>query len=83
MRSPGCSGSSSPPKRARPRHTSRRSIATRTYPGVRGQGRLAALPRALHRNALAHAGKKQRRMVIAAIATAFAQETADAAHLQW
>lgn len=35
------------------------------------------------RNALAHAGKTQRRMVSAAIATAFAQETADAAHAQW
>jgi len=35
------------------------------------------------RNALAHAGKTQRRMVSAAIATAFAQETADAAHQQW
>ena len=35
------------------------------------------------RNALAHAGKTQRRMVSAAIATAFAQETSEAAHLQW
>lgn len=38
------------------------------------------------RNALAHAGKTQRRMVSAAIATAFAtafaEETADAAHAQ-
>jgi putative transposase len=35
------------------------------------------------RNALAHAGKTQRRMVSAAIATAFAQENAEAAHQQW
>lgn len=35
------------------------------------------------RNALAHAGKAQRRMVSAAIATVFAQETAAAAHEQW
>jgi len=35
------------------------------------------------RNALAHAGATQRRMVSAAIATAFAQDTADAAHQQW
>ena len=35
------------------------------------------------RNALAHAGKTQRRMVSAAIATAFAKETAGAAHQQW
>lgn len=35
------------------------------------------------RNALAHAGKTQRRMVSAAIATAFAQESSEAAHLQW
>jgi len=35
------------------------------------------------RNALAHTNKTQRRMVSAAIATAFAQETAKAAHEQW
>jgi putative transposase len=35
------------------------------------------------RNALAHANKTQRRMVSAAIATAFAQETAKAAREQW
>ncbi len=35
------------------------------------------------RNALAYANKTQRRMVSAAIATAFAQETAKAAHEQW
>ena len=35
------------------------------------------------RNALARANKTQRRMVSAAIATAFAQETAKAAHEQW
>jgi transposase-like protein len=35
------------------------------------------------RNALAHVGVKQRTMVAAAIRTAFAQETADAAHQQW
>ena len=35
------------------------------------------------RNALAHANKTQRRMVSAATATAFAQETAKAAHAQW
>jgi len=35
------------------------------------------------RNALAHANKTQRRMVSAAIATAFAQESAEAAHAQW
>jgi putative transposase len=35
------------------------------------------------RNALAHAAKHQRRMVSAAIATVFAQETAAGAHEQW
>jgi len=35
------------------------------------------------RNALAHVGVKQRTMVAAAIRTAFAQETAEAAHQQW
>jgi len=35
------------------------------------------------RNALAHAGAGQRRMVSAAIATAFAQDSAEAAHAQW
>ena len=35
------------------------------------------------RNALAHAGRSGRRVVSAFIATAFAQETAEAAKLQW
>ena len=35
------------------------------------------------RNALAYAGKGQRQMVLALINTAFAQETAEAAHEQW
>ena len=35
------------------------------------------------RNALAHAGKGQRQMVLAAINTAFAQETHEAAVTQW
>ena len=35
------------------------------------------------RNALAHAGKTQRRMVSAAIGTVFVQDTADAARKQW
>jgi putative transposase len=35
------------------------------------------------RNALAHAGKAHRRMVAAAIATAFAQDNAEAARTQW
>ena len=35
------------------------------------------------RNALAHAGKSGRRVVSAFIATAFAQETAEAASAQW
>ena len=35
------------------------------------------------RNALAHAGKSGRRVVSAFIATAFAQETAEAASQQW
>ena len=35
------------------------------------------------RNALAHAGKTQRRIVAAWIGTAFAQEHAPAAHAQW
>jgi len=35
------------------------------------------------RNALAHAGKTQRRMVSAAIGTVFVQESADAARSQW
>ncbi len=35
------------------------------------------------RNALAHAGKTQRRMVSAAIGTVFVQETAEGARTQW
>ena len=35
------------------------------------------------RNVLAHAGKSGRRVVSAFIATAFAQETPEAASLQW
>jgi len=35
------------------------------------------------RNALAHAGKSGRRVVSAFIATAFAQETPEAASQQW
>ena len=35
------------------------------------------------RNALAHAGKTQRRMVSAAIGTVFVQDSADAARMQW
>ena len=35
------------------------------------------------RNALAHAGKTQRRMVSAAIGTVFVQDTAEAARTQW
>ena len=35
------------------------------------------------RNALAHAGKGQRQIVLALINTVFAQETAEAAHKQW
>jgi transposase-like protein len=35
------------------------------------------------RNALAHAGKSGRRVVSAFIATAFAQETPEAASIQW
>ena len=35
------------------------------------------------RNALAHANKTQRRMVSAAIATVFTQDSAEAAHAQW
>jgi len=35
------------------------------------------------RNAMAHVGIKQRAMVSAAISTAFAQETQDAAHAEW
>ena len=35
------------------------------------------------RNALAHAGKTQRRMVSAAIGTVFVQDSADAAGTQW
>ena len=35
------------------------------------------------RNALAHANKGQRQMVLALINTAFAQETTEAAHEQW
>ncbi len=35
------------------------------------------------RNALAHAGKGQRQMVLALINTVFAQETSEAAHAQW
>ena len=35
------------------------------------------------RNALAHAGKTQRRMVSAAIGTVFVQDSAEAARTQW
>ena len=35
------------------------------------------------RNAMAHVGVKQRAMVSAAISTAFAQETGEAAHAEW
>jgi hypothetical protein len=35
------------------------------------------------RNALAHAGKSSRRVVSAFVATAFAQDSADAAKAQW
>src|SRR5437762_10253439 len=35
------------------------------------------------RNALTHAGKGQRQMVLAMINTVFAQETPEAAHAQW
>lgn len=35
------------------------------------------------RNALAHAGKTQRRMVSAAIGTIFVQDSADAACTRW
>lgn len=35
------------------------------------------------RNALAHAGKPQRRMVSAAIGTVFVQDSAEAAQAQW
>jgi len=41
------------------------------------------LPRALHADALAHAGKSGRRVVSAFIATAFAQDDAEAARAQW
>ena len=37
----------------------------------------------MHRNVLAHAGKQGRRVVAAFIATAFAQEDAEMARLQW
>ena len=58
------------------------------------EGLKAAVARVLHaswqrcrvhfmRNALAHAGKSGRRVVAAFIATAFAQEDADAARTQW
>jgi putative transposase len=35
------------------------------------------------RNAMAHVGAKQRAMVVAAIRTAFVQETEEAAHKEW
>ena len=35
------------------------------------------------RNAMAHVGAKQRPMVVAAIRTAFAQETEETAHREW
>ena len=45
---------------------------------------MAALPRALRiRNLLAHAGRQGRRVVSAFVATAFAQEDADSAKVQW
>src|SRR5450432_980949 len=58
------------------------------------EGLKAAISKVLHaswqrcrvhfmRNALAHAGKSGRRVVSAFIATAFAQDDADAARLQW
>ncbi|MFT3719636.1 transposase [Pseudorhodoferax sp.] len=46
---------------------------------------IRTLPCRVHfmRNALAHAGKTQRRMVSAAIGTVFVQDSADAARTQW
>jgi putative transposase len=58
----------------------------RGHQGRRLQGaqrHLATLPRPLQRNVLAHAGKSGRRVVSAFIATAFAQDTAEAASTQW
>jgi len=50
----------------------------------RGPRRLFNAPRVhFARNALAHAGKTQRRIVSAWIGTAYAQEDAAAAHAQW
>ena len=40
-------------------------------------------PASFMRNVLAHTGKHGRRVVVAFIATAFAQEDADMARLQW
>ena len=47
------------------------------------QRHLAALPRPLHAQRPAHAGKSGRRVVSAFIATAFAQDDAEAAKAQW
>jgi transposase-like protein len=44
---------------------------------------LATLSRPLHAQCVAHAGKSGRRVVSAFIATAFAQDDAEAARLQW
>jgi hypothetical protein len=44
---------------------------------------VAAVPLHFMRNALAHAGKNGRRVVSAFIATAFAQNEAEAARRQW
>lgn len=44
---------------------------------------MAAVPLHFMRNALAHAGKNGRRVVSAFIATAFAQNEAEAARRQW
>lgn len=51
--------------------------------GEGSQRHLAALPGAFQRNALAHAGKSGRRVVSAFIATAFAQDNAEATSTQW
>jgi transposase-like protein len=46
-------------------------------------GKIATFLERPHRGRLAHAGKQGRRVVSAFIGTAFAQETATAAHAQW
>ena len=67
-----------------PRHPAQRVVFMKAAQvGATEAGTQADPPVHFMRNVLAHAGKSDRRIVSAFIATAFAQETAEAASTQW